>query len=526
MVTTTMHPALTIPELCFAISTAGVLHKADIYSLTLVSRFWNDIAEVVLWESLDSLLPLMCLLPNDAWANNHQHPHFSLQRPLHPEDWDIFSTRANLVKRIYLRFDEISLRDQGWIVQSPPAASMLPQLHTLHVNGCANPEISANFLSLLFSPTTTMIKLQDISHWRILDWRPIFSQCPRVDHVAVDNWLLGKGNGSTHTVFCMSLLKALTTCEHLTRVRLSIDFRYGHDFVLALAACPALDDLIFALQGEEEDLPPTTLNIPYPSFPSLRSLYCFFGPMSLIHSIIASHHARPLTAIHVEGPLYTQGALVELLVAVKEHCDQGTLAEFHLEGECMAVNLRKTVTLRLDVLAPLAAFRALSHVTLLGMTDIELDSAACEEMAGWWPCLMEFNVGQTTTPVKTHCALSAVAFFARLCPQLARLRLPHIDASEVPDVQDGDAQPVKPSGKLRPLFELVLDDAPIADPEKVAKYLLHIFPAIKSAEYNAGGTADGWPENMGTYRDRVSRQRTEAWKQVNKIIQCSRYPQY
>ncbi|TRM56053.1 hypothetical protein BD626DRAFT_520928 [Schizophyllum amplum] len=63
-----MHTVLTIRELLFAVFEDGVLHRADIASIALVCRLWSDVANIVLWSKLDSLIPLLRLLPDNAWS--------------------------------------------------------------------------------------------------------------------------------------------------------------------------------------------------------------------------------------------------------------------------------------------------------------------------------------------------------------------------------------------------------------------------------------------------------------------------
>ena len=110
-----------IPELLQAICRVGELRRHDIYQFIQVCRFWHDATISILWEDLGSLIPLLRLLPEDAWqleqrklrlgrsmqacvsCRNHRDFRMSLKfiqvlrRPLSEADWEKVLRETNVV---------------------------------------------------------------------------------------------------------------------------------------------------------------------------------------------------------------------------------------------------------------------------------------------------------------------------------------------------------------------------------------------------------------------------------------------
>ena len=61
-------PRLAIPELLFEIFRDARLSRRDLSRAALVCRAWHVVADVVLWEDMPGLAPLLMLMPEDAWT--------------------------------------------------------------------------------------------------------------------------------------------------------------------------------------------------------------------------------------------------------------------------------------------------------------------------------------------------------------------------------------------------------------------------------------------------------------------------
>ncbi|TRM58920.1 hypothetical protein BD626DRAFT_177493 [Schizophyllum amplum] len=134
-----MHGALHVPEIRYAIC-AEMDSRGGLSKLSRVSRDWYDAANIRLWEHLDSLLPLLCLLPADSWemaASEASSPRrvFTLTRPLTPLDWAPVLKRSILVKALRERIDGtppgIGVEALETMCRSPPPFTLLPHLQDL-----------------------------------------------------------------------------------------------------------------------------------------------------------------------------------------------------------------------------------------------------------------------------------------------------------------------------------------------------------------------------------------------------------
>ncbi|TRM57057.1 hypothetical protein BD626DRAFT_635137 [Schizophyllum amplum] len=326
-----MHPALAIAELRSAICKELILPrlhddtgyidwdyweirrgKTDLCSLARVSRAWTPVAEAIIWESLPSLTPLLRLLPDDAIMR--------LRRSLRAEDWAQVSRHASLVKDIWVLALQYPVKDQeriaGWL---PQGVSLLPRLRRLDIIQYEVSWVSPNFVGTLLSPSVTALKLWGFRTWPIPQWPAIISRFPQIASIELEN--------PCHDFFCNDVWPghsirysdvgslnirflfpgALTTCDRLTAVRLLVDLDQCTGFILMMAVCPKLETLDFALQVSGEIYSWAVVDIPYPSFRSLRSLSCLDAPISLAQSIIASTSGKSQI---VHRPDFTTGEVV------------------------------------------------------------------------------------------------------------------------------------------------------------------------------------------------------------------------
>ena len=67
-----MPSPLHIPEICLAI--CQECRQRDLCRLVLVSKYWNAIANVLLWESIPGVVCLLRLMPQDVWEIIDQKP--------------------------------------------------------------------------------------------------------------------------------------------------------------------------------------------------------------------------------------------------------------------------------------------------------------------------------------------------------------------------------------------------------------------------------------------------------------------
>ncbi|KAI5889855.1 uncharacterized protein SCHCODRAFT_02545695 [Schizophyllum commune H4-8] len=116
-------PCLAIPELLFEIFRDARLSRRDLSHAALVCRAWHAVADVVLWEDMPGLAPLLMLMPADAWT-------MTFRRALRASDWANVATRSCSVRRLTL-FGAPPNCVQRAIIACPPPANLLPRLQTL-----------------------------------------------------------------------------------------------------------------------------------------------------------------------------------------------------------------------------------------------------------------------------------------------------------------------------------------------------------------------------------------------------------
>ncbi|TRM55161.1 hypothetical protein BD626DRAFT_579405 [Schizophyllum amplum] len=518
-----MHPSLAVPELLFSVFRESVLGQKDLGRLSLVCSAWSDIANIFLWRSLNSLVPLLRLLPDDAWSISPgygRHIEFTLERKLVAEDWSAFHKHTGLVRHLRLTFHDVLIQDQQHMIQCLPATTtVLPHLRTLVIIQAPyyDPQFDrllADFVCLL-TPTISSLTLRNIALWNDTDWRLVISHCPRLTEVTLfDRPVPDLGVGTDDSPFYTTLFDALVTCDHLARVSMDVSIPYSDELLRSLAACPGLEKLSFGLEADEDGfeddgLPLHPAAIPYPGFAALRDLTCTRGTASLIQSIITCGRKRAMSSIDLLVGINTDEELSGVLSTVHAHCDHQALDKFSLDAlrdtEMWPDEYEVIVTLSKTMLASLAAFRSLSVVVLQGIYSISFDVADWEDIAGWWPELKEFHLDMNTVP---RCPLSALAPFAYHCPLLTALTLP-IDASVVPGIEDGSVRSGDGrKGTPAPSLTLAVGASRVAHVVETARYIKLLFPNITSL------ISDGQPF-------RKARQERRAWQEVMQIIRAT-----
>uniref|UniRef100_D8QAP6 F-box domain-containing protein n=1 Tax=Schizophyllum commune (strain H4-8 / FGSC 9210) TaxID=578458 RepID=D8QAP6_SCHCM len=128
-------PRLAIPELLFEIFRDARLSRRDLSHAALVCRAWHAVADVVLWEDMPGLAPLLMLMPADAWTmtpskRRVEKQTLTFRRALRASDWANVATRSCSVRRLTL-FGAPPNCVQRAIIACPPPANLLPKLQTL-----------------------------------------------------------------------------------------------------------------------------------------------------------------------------------------------------------------------------------------------------------------------------------------------------------------------------------------------------------------------------------------------------------
>ncbi|KAI5884821.1 uncharacterized protein SCHCODRAFT_02594652, partial [Schizophyllum commune H4-8] len=491
------HAMFYLPELLDAIFRAGDLPKSDLRRLCLVSRAWKDAAEPVLWETLDSLRPLLNLLPDDAIPSRHAYRYTpplevyqdeegvlrERRRELVPEDWSVWRRLARLVRFIHIDF-AIYLEDQQRILRCPPGAFLLPRLRAIELRSRQFTPIDSAFLRLLLAPTITEV-CQHQNFLPATSWSYIVASLPSLTH-----FRLRTEDASAE--FCSALVKALDARPTLQRVSLTFDSANSSAGLLpSLATCPALHDLrIYAMDTNDDD---RRAVVPCQGFSALKHLSCIGTSLPFLYSVLSSRPALPLSTLDADVRMRAPADLHALLSTISAHVDRGALTQIEVANARWDFEHVPT-PLSPDALRALAGFRALTVLALGRISALALADADWREAAGWWPELehLRIEMDRAADPAGA-CPLAALGHLARGCPRLVHLEMP-VDATVVPGAVDAssvshaiDASSVShavdaSAGSRATCLELFICPrmSPIADAGVVARYLAGIFPALQA----------------------------------------------
>ncbi|TRM58891.1 hypothetical protein BD626DRAFT_510029 [Schizophyllum amplum] len=504
-----MQSALYIPEVRHAI--CAELSRDALSKLSRISHDWSDVANIYLWETLENLVPLLCLMPADAWYllpdASPSEASFNLTRPLTPIDWDPVLRRSSLVKVLSLQeYDAPTYATAAAqsMCHCPPPSTLLPRLRSLSFNTYADPQFRRSQFQLqLITSSLRVLRVEG-------PWPPgigfmhVAASCPELESYGCDIEQVE----ATSSEIASDLARAVFGWRSLTVVELGLG-RLGLTAVLpVLAQLPSLASVSLRCFGD----PQKNLLLPKNSFPSLVHLTLCYLQLPVMATIFRSWTMRPIATFSVTPNTGSSPEeLLHTLGCLQEHCEPLNLHDLHIS---LRMNDPDGWSIRLEHLAPLAHFPNLRRVAVYGPgqhTDINDDEFA--QMVQWWPHLQRLDLGTNVYHGGSGrlCSLSALSFFAVGCEDLTYLSLP-LAAAVVPNID---------SNRMKRHFNLSgldVGNAPIEDPWAVALFLSALFPNLNTVKYEKG-TVDVDVDDLHIAgQEEVMRQRMAQWDLVNKIL--------
>ncbi|KAL1680106.1 hypothetical protein EV122DRAFT_178574, partial [Schizophyllum commune] len=432
---------IEIPELlCAILDTAGARPKYVVHCIptsmdirtsarllsryALVSKFWNECATPLLWEMLPDQLPLLKLLPTDAWTTIDVSRQSSfleqgnatqlviirqhIARELSGKDWEPIEKLGRHVK--VLRFD--SQLCTGSMSPHTDPATMI-SCHYCALQNCGTFRYGCNATVSRYSATYRAMVLghcQQLTHLRLCD----------PSHV-----LMKPESALALHALESTLIWSLRSL-HLPRV------------------CP---DFAMAL---------------------LRSL----GNEPLEMEVLK----MPITCFR------TRDEMKQLIEAVAQHCSPATLV--HLNIMAGQPPIPVVNQLPNPAMVPIEFFRPLSHYRLLesaslgesgGAIGLTTDDYA--ELAQWWPNMVHLRIPNVTGTAST---LKALLAFARHCKRLETVNL-KLDAYSLSLSSEEIAAAIR--GGVPALKRLEINDGRIGTTDDVADCLSTLFPALMEVVY-------------------------------------------
>ncbi|TRM58930.1 hypothetical protein BD626DRAFT_633699 [Schizophyllum amplum] len=499
-----MHYALFIPEIRHTICAEVVSHDA-LSKLSRVSHDWHDSANVILWQSLDSLIPLLRLMPADMWKmkdSPHSGRKFKFSRPLKPLDWKPVYEIAALVKEIRLHNDRARMYEKPVesesvlraICDCPPPSTLLPRLRHLQLNewGTRHKSSSRCILQLVSS---SLKSLDVTGPWpRLFNFTSLAHVCPSLESIRCI---------SLDSPLSTGLAGALVGWRALTNVVIDVS---GETLGLIFSCLAQLPNLA-GLKIYCTDCPQAIPSPPRGSFPSIQRIALDSLQHAVVDAVICSWDRRHIQTLDFSP--YPETSAAELLYTINclvQHCEPVALDEIVIA--CDGDSPADERLMSFDVLSLLSHFCNLTKVTVFGPAGSGIDDDTCAQLAPLWPKVRRLRLGlDYHLPAPSSCTLSALPHFAKYCRQLEWLTLP-LNATIIPN-------PVSPVGLLdirnTSLTRLHIGQAGIKDPTAVALFLSAIFPSLEDVD--CIGEFENEEDGAIGERDRVHR-----WAEVRKML--------
>ncbi|TRM61962.1 hypothetical protein BD626DRAFT_458939 [Schizophyllum amplum] len=500
----------------------------ELYQFALVSRLWNTVATPLLWEILPHHLPLLKLLPDDAWSmtrpfgaafrlskdpaaanaffNLPRLEALTVNRSLEQDDWQNIRPLAHYVK--FMRYDGELCTSSTFsrMASSPPSEVLLPNLQRLQVTTKGVPTNS--FLPFLLSPAIWDLQLKVLCE-DMPDLSAIAARCPHLTHLLLSLPLLRSLDMRAAQKLGLEIIQYGS--KHLTHLSLLIArLDEGGMLVSVLGYSPSLTSLRLFLSFPGTRAPyqqQTLTTTPQPLFVNLRLLHVNLMPPAFAQALIKSWGGpRPIESLSIALTHFdTIDDMANLIETIATHCSPSTLTRIHtLAGVSQEWT---SIPWPFSYLRPLSGHRRLETVCI-GETKgaPQFSDADYGELARWWPELVQLNVPNLTG---SSCTLAALFHFADKCPRLQKLNL-KLNALEIPYLGE------KKLWGNSVLRELDINDGRIVLSLEVADCISGAFPQLSKLRYR-------FREELEFYNDdEAVTWKKKMWKEVEGYLAESR----
>ncbi|KAL1701554.1 hypothetical protein EV121DRAFT_282559 [Schizophyllum commune] len=339
---------------------ATVLDNVELARLALVSRFWRQVAEEVLWEDLPDVLCLLGLLPEDLWYmeiepsvhglyhSADELPIFKLRRKLRPTDWTSLLRKANLVKCLTVA-TSLSAEVQQAIIECPSPLKVLPRLETLFLARSTNPTFLGAFVPL---DTITALRITYPGASIHSSTVSLLNSCANVTSLTLKLHLVGASKQTK----AEALLTAVTEAKRVQRLSLLLTMEFAlpsEPFMHFMSQLPALTNLDIRLNRCEGAKDYRTITYASPSFVHLRTLKLSRHSTQMLADILRASSPSHLRVIDLVYFSLEEWDVEPLISTICMHCARSALRKLSIA----ASNFFGSADWR--CLTPLAAFEQL-----------------------------------------------------------------------------------------------------------------------------------------------------------------------
>ncbi|KAI5893201.1 uncharacterized protein SCHCODRAFT_02574435 [Schizophyllum commune H4-8] len=482
-----MHLALRILDIQLAIFDL-LSQKRDLLSAILVCKDWQDAAERLLWKELPDLIPLLMLMPNDAWHVNKMHrsnllPYsFVFTRQISEDDWFHVYRRAHLVRRITFELlsHPPSLIDR--VARCPPRQPLFLQVDKLIFRATSDSlhtrPIPARFLDIFYNSGAIIdLVCYNISSFSLPDPHRLRALGKVIIRWVPNHAESGLGDEASCLAHAMSLIDALIACQPASLSLTLSQTRFSASLIKRLYQCKPLRELTLEFDDSYDD---SHCSVPCPakaSLPNLHSLTIREAETATCTAAAIVGACTTLALLDVDFRNHGTGRhLMDLTTTIHSNCNAATLRDVTICWEAWALHLAH--------LAPLTTAMNLEKLFLLGEGGAKsaLTDADYENLVSHWPRLQTLCI--EVQKAVGRCTLATLGILAQCCHNIERIELPLTDAT-VPDPQMTWSDtlpspgPAKASG---PAVQITFHVATETDTETMATFLLRLFPRLEEVD--------------------------------------------
>ncbi|KAI5831857.1 hypothetical protein K523DRAFT_160555 [Schizophyllum commune Tattone D] len=521
-----MPSPLHIPEICLTI--CQECRQRDLCRLALVSKYWNAIANVLLWESIPGVVCLLRLMPHDAWEILDQKPPgvyflqyrrvFKFRRPLTPEDWHPVLERASYVRvldqtalgrrRVSYFHDVIDA-----IAACPPGQRLCPELRKLDMRLSAFFSRTSQISDIILTPTLTSLTITlDADCTVPQDCSMFAASCPNLRTLVI------REHGNTQ--YTEAVMTAFHLHSHLEHVSLHT---YSPSTALGVVAhLPSLTKL--GLQSLSR--PPSELNIAHHTglFTSLTSLFLEACASGTVCAMMRAWQWRPIESLELEAvPYKSPDDLRHIMQHIHDHCEPTALQKLVIttHNPFEIAGARPVLLRDFD---PLPVLPNLAHVDIsVPFVDMLTDSDWAQ-IVPRMPALEVFILRPDEDGTGFHdeeartSTLEPLLYFARGCRRLRELSIP-LGRVLVPPNFSAEREPPQTA-----LTSLDIQWATAAnDIDAIVAFLAAVFPSLHKLETSCCWTRhDALDEDYGEPWSSLKKAFSDDWRRRNPKVRPSR----
>ncbi|KAI0366032.1 hypothetical protein BV20DRAFT_698560 [Pilatotrama ljubarskyi] len=514
------HRCLLVNEI-FQVIAEELYENGGQRTLSALARTCKVLHEAVLpvlWNSLDSIVPLLRLFPPDTWSEIQNPDGGNVLRIIKPDAlvWTRFNHYAPHVRKLIWkdRSDVSLLALSALSVYRPMDHPLLPELRTLM--WCEDRPPYFAFIHLFLSPTIRELGLtsSDFDAGEIMALLDNAARiCTQVELVTICTSMMAESSPICTEAIGEAFARFIRATPNLKAF--NAELCLTAPCVEALAALPRLEMLdLFIGPKDMEAIAASAARV--------SSKGCWFPSLGLLALNVIRLDANTKTFLGaIQSP-----SLLELAITTLRQPDAHMLKQqFEVLARGPWRDTLMTLVLEfehpryenappppsLDVgyaLQPLYALPELDTFAIRG-PSVAVDSSTLRSIANAWSKLEFLSIiGYLPHPPAERCVeLEDLVPFARKCPDLHALEL-HLNATFVPD--EAAMTRLLPEPSSSRLRSLTVYEAPISGPQNVADVLERLFPMAHVVDYRGEGT---FPED-------AQRGFEMDWQEVQKILQC------